>query len=170
MCERISKLWKTLKTDVDGSGLQTGGPAGIGFKQIRQWLSNENWKITRFRLAKQQINLHVHYAFLTFFVLNGFVGRLWGETTLSCFMGQSEQQNIIPFFLKLRNSSKLELISIKTVVIWKIEREWLLRAVLLSRHSHKNGSSTLHQITCTEKQCQNHIVYFASFTLILEYR
>jgi len=66
--ECISKRWTTLKTE------GVGGPSSS--RELKQYNGGKrDINNNRFKLAKQQLNLHVHHAFLSVAV----VARLWLE-------------------------------------------------------------------------------------------
>ena len=57
--ESISKRWTTLKTEM------VGGPSNSRELKQTTMATKETVNNNRFKLAKQQLNLHVHHAFLS---------------------------------------------------------------------------------------------------------
>ena len=86
-------------------------------------------KNNRFKLAKQQLNLHVHHVFLSLAV----VARL--RLQMSTSYAGSKQQTTIFFSFFLLKTSLLEFISRKIAIISKLERGGI-KAMWLSIHSH----------------------------------
>ena len=86
-------------------------------------------KNNRFKLAKQQLNLHVHHVFLSLAV----VARL--RLQMSTSYAGSKQQTTIFFSFFLLKTSLLEFISRKIAIISKLEQGGI-KAMWLSTHSH----------------------------------